>query len=50
MLISEIVSPEQQRIDAMKKQAEAAQKRVKQAALQLKLRKAQQQLSKLTTQ
>ena len=49
MRVSEIVSPEQQRLAAIKQQAKSAQKRAKEAAARLKLQQAQSQLHKLST-
>ena len=49
MRVREIVDPGQQRVNAMKLQAKAAQKRAKEAALRLKLQRTQRQLTQVTT-
>jgi hypothetical protein len=49
MKVREIVDPGQQRVNSMKQQAKAAQKRAKEAALRLKLQKTQRQLTQVAT-
>ena len=49
MRVREIVDLGQQRVNAMKQQAKAAQRRAKEAALRLKLQKTQQQLTQVAT-
>ena len=44
----EFINPAKQRVDAMQQQAKVAQKRAKEAALRLKVRNAQQSLSKVS--
>jgi len=49
MRFFEIVDPGQQRVDAMKQQAKAAQRRAKEAALRLRLQKTQRQLTQVAS-
>ncbi|MBP9100323.1 MAG: hypothetical protein KBF68_02865 [Nitrosomonas sp.] len=50
MRIAEIVDGATQQVNALKQQAKQAQKKAKEAALRLKLRKTQQNLAKAVTQ
>ena len=50
MRIAEIVDGAAQQVASLKQQAKVAQKRAKEAALRLKLKKTQQSLAKAVTQ
>ena len=50
MRIAEIVDSATQQVNALKQQAKQAQKKAKEAALRLKLRKTQQSLTAVTSQ
>lgn len=50
MRICEIVDGASQQVNLLKQQAQTAQKRAKEAALRLKMRKTQQSLTKLAVQ
>ena len=50
MRIAEIVDGATQQVNALKQQAKQAQKKAKEAALRLRLRKTQQTLAKTVTQ
>ncbi len=50
MRICEIVDGASQQVNLLKQQAKTAQKRAKEAALRLKMQKAQQSLAKLAVQ